>query len=163
MHIFSIFQLVSFLAAVYDLTIGYKHRCPTFLDNVFGVAPSEVHIHIRRIPLSNIPISEPDSAAWLMETFRSKDNLLSDFYSEGQFPNPGTESELSTAKCLMNCVAVIALISTFTYLSLFSSIWFKFYVSLACTFLASATHFNIRPKPVLGLLKTMFVHKAAKC
>ncbi|KAL0376131.1 UNVERIFIED_CONTAM: putative 1-acyl-sn-glycerol-3-phosphate acyltransferase 5 [Sesamum calycinum] len=31
------------LDAVYDITIGYQHRCPSFLDNAFGVDPSEVH------------------------------------------------------------------------------------------------------------------------
>ncbi|PPD85140.1 hypothetical protein GOBAR_DD17910 [Gossypium barbadense] len=45
---------------IYDVTIGYKHRCPSFLDNVFGVDPSEVHIHIRRVTLDDIPLSESE-------------------------------------------------------------------------------------------------------
>ncbi|KAK9000656.1 hypothetical protein V6N11_081145 [Hibiscus sabdariffa] len=60
-------DLRSTLDAVYDVTIGYKHRCPSFLDNVFGVDPSEVHIHIRRITLDDIPMSEREGAAWLMD------------------------------------------------------------------------------------------------
>ncbi|KAK4848163.1 hypothetical protein QYF36_009937 [Acer negundo] len=150
------------LDAVYDVTIGYKHRCPTFLDNAFGVDPSEVHIHVRRIPIHDIPTSEEEVATWLMNTFLFKDHLLSDFYSQGHFPHQGSEPELSTAKCLLNFVAVIALIGTFTFFTFFSSIWFKIFVSLSCAYLTSATYFNVRPVPVLGFLKAMFLRKLFK-
>ncbi|KAH9289727.1 hypothetical protein KI387_033844, partial [Taxus chinensis] len=70
------------LDAVYDLTITYKHRCPLFMDNAFGIDPAEVHIHVRRIPLSEIPGSEDGATAWLNETFHFKDQLLSRFNKE---------------------------------------------------------------------------------
>lgn len=140
--------MVFVCAAVYDVTIGYKHRCPSFLDNVFGVDPSEVHIHVQRIPLDSIPTSEDEISSWLMDKFRLKDELLSNFYSQGYFPQEGTEMELSTEKWLVNIVVAIALISICIYLTFFSSIWFKIYVSLVCAYLASATYFNIRPVPI---------------
>ncbi|CAN6459829.1 unnamed protein product [Victoria cruziana] len=68
------------LDAVYDVTIAYKPRCPTFLDNVFGIDPSEVHIHVCRVPLPEIPLLEPEAVSWLINTYQQKDNLLSDFY-----------------------------------------------------------------------------------
>ncbi|KAK4859403.1 hypothetical protein QYF36_004844 [Acer negundo] len=92
--------LRSSLDAVYDVTIAYKNQCPSFLDNVFGVDPSEVHIHIRRTPVKDIPVSDPEAAAWLIDAFQLKDQLLSNFKTEGGFPNQGTEEELSTLKCL---------------------------------------------------------------
>ncbi|KAF5448767.1 hypothetical protein F2P56_029271 [Juglans regia] len=146
-------ELRDCLDAVYDVTIGYKHRCPSFLDNVFGVDPSEVHIHVQRIPLDNIPTSEDKISSWLMDTFRLKDELLSNFYIQGHFPQEGTEMELSTEKWLVNIVPVIALISICIYLTFFSSVWFKIYVSLVCAYLASATYFNIRPVPIFCLVK----------
>ncbi|XP_050235138.1 probable 1-acyl-sn-glycerol-3-phosphate acyltransferase 5 [Mercurialis annua] len=146
-------DLRSRLDAVYDVTIGYKPQCPSLLDNVFGVNPSEVHIHIRRIALDDIPHSEEEITAWLMNTFQLKDQLLSDFYSKGHFPHQGTEGDLSTLKCSVNFVAVILWISICTYFTFCSSIWFKFYVSLVCCYLASATYFNVRPVPLLRLLK----------
>ncbi|GAY51926.1 hypothetical protein CUMW_138050, partial [Citrus unshiu] len=148
--------------SLYDLTIGYKHRCPTFLDNVFGVDPSEVHIHVQRIPTVDMPTSEEKVTTWLMNKFQLKDKLLSDFYSQGHFPRQGTEAELSTAKCLVNFMAVIALTITTTYFTFFSSIWFKVYVFLSCTYLGFATYFNVRPKPVLGLVKAMFSRKLSQ-
>ncbi|KAG6653222.1 probable 1-acyl-sn-glycerol-3-phosphate acyltransferase 5 isoform X1 [Carya illinoinensis] len=141
-------ELRDCLDAVYDVTIGYKHRCPSFLDNVFGVDPSEVHIHVQHIPLDSIPTSEDEISSWLMDKFRLKDELLSNFYSQGYFPQEGTEMELSTEKWLVNIVVAIALISICIYLTFFSSIWFKIYVSLVCAYLASATYFNIRPVPI---------------
>ncbi|XP_044490112.1 probable 1-acyl-sn-glycerol-3-phosphate acyltransferase 5 [Mangifera indica] len=146
------------LDAVYDVTIGYKYRCPTFLDNVFGVDPSEVHINVRRIPVIDMPTSEEEVGTWLISTFQLKDKLLFDFYYQGHFPHEGTEAELSTVKCLVNFTAVVVLISATTYFTLFSSVWFKIYVSLVCAYLASATYFNVRPVPVLNFVKAMFNH-----
>ncbi|KAK6136824.1 hypothetical protein DH2020_029419 [Rehmannia glutinosa] len=136
------------LDAVYDITIGYRHNCPSFLDNAFGIDPSEVHIHVRRISLNDIPTSEHQISSWLMNTFSLKDQILSDFYTRGHFPNEGTETGLSTVKCVVNFVLVMILTATCTFLTLFSSVWFKIYVTLVCAYMASATYFNIRPSPV---------------
>ncbi|KAM7253541.1 hypothetical protein ACFE04_021695 [Oxalis oulophora] len=141
------------LDAAYDVTIGYKNRCPTFMDNVFGTEPSEVHIHIQRIKLDDIPTSEQENAAWLINTFDLKDQLLSNFYSQGHFPNEGTEGYLSTIKCLVNFTSVTFLTVLFTYFTLFTSIWFKIYVTLACSYLATATYFDLHPVPVFGSRK----------
>lgn len=138
---------------VYDVTIGYKYRCPSFLDNVFGVAPSEVHIHIRCFPLDCIPESEDEISSWLMERFQIKDQLLSNFYGKGQFPNQVTEQDLSDVKSTLNCIIVVAVTVTCIFF-IFSSFWFKIHVCLVCAYLASATYFNVRPQPVLGFLKT---------
>ncbi|KAL7607139.1 hypothetical protein Lser_V15G18775 [Lactuca serriola] len=136
------------LDAVYDVTIAYKNRCPTFTDNVFGVEPSEVHLHVRRIPLDQIPSSETECNTWLLNTFQLKDQLLSDFISQGHFPNEGTEGELSTLKCLVNCIIVIAITSVFTYLAFFSSVWVKVYIGMSCAYLTYATAYGFRPTPV---------------
>ncbi|CAK9178565.1 unnamed protein product [Ilex paraguariensis] len=80
------------LDAVYDMTIAYQYRCPSFLDNACGVDPAEVHIHVRRIPVDEIPVSEGGASAWLIDTFRYKDQLLSEFNAKGHFPNQGISS-----------------------------------------------------------------------
>ncbi|XP_021867579.2 probable 1-acyl-sn-glycerol-3-phosphate acyltransferase 5 [Spinacia oleracea] len=141
-------ELRDSLDAVYDVTIGYKPRCPFFLDNVFGVNPSEVHIHIRRIPISNIPDSEEEMGTWLMNTFCLKDKLLSEFHSTDHFPNEGTENELRMMKYLVKVVAALTLTSICTFLTLFSFIWFKIYVLLVCLYLVYAAKFNYRPSPI---------------
>lgn len=144
------------------MTIAYKHQCPSFLDNAFGVDPSEVHIHIRRFPVEKIPASDSEAADWLMDAFQLKDQLLSDFKAQGHFPNQGTEAELSTLKCLVNFTVVISLTVYFTYLTFFSSIWFKIYVGLSCAYLSFATHFKIQPWPVFGFVRAMLYSKKTR-
>lgn len=136
-------ELRSSLDAVYDITIAYKHRLPSFLDNVYGIDPSEVHIHTEIIRVSDIPTSEDEVADWLMKRFRLKDKLLSDFSTLGHFPNEGTERDLSTPKCLANFVAVISTTSILIYLTLFSFVWFKIFVAFSCVFLTFATYYSI--------------------
>ncbi|CAA6653467.1 unnamed protein product [Spirodela intermedia] len=137
------------LDAVYDITIGYKHWCPLFRDNILGVGPSEVHIHVKRIPVNEIPLSENDVAGWLMDRFRVKDHLLSDFTAQGHFPNQGTEGDLFALKYVVIYALVIAATCTCTYLITFSSIWIKIYVLASCGYFVSATYFDLQPSPIL--------------
>ncbi|KAD4888769.1 hypothetical protein R6Q59_034336 [Mikania micrantha] len=147
------------LDAVYDLTIAYKNRCPTFMDNVYGVEPSEVHVHVRRISLEEIPVSENECNTWLLERFHQKDQLLSDFIARGHFPDEGTEGDLSTIKCLINCTVVLAITAIFAYLAVFSSVWFKVYIILSCAYLACATAYNFRPSPIHHYVKGLLLGK----
>lgn len=144
------------------MTIAYKYQCPHFLDNVFGVDPAEVHIHIRRIPVAEIPSSESEVADWLMDAFVLKDQLLQDFNSRGYFPSQITEKEISTSKSLVNLTVIVALTVVFTYLTLFSSFWFKIYIVLSCVSLASATYFSIRPTPILDYVKAAVFQRKDK-
>ncbi|KAJ4824494.1 1-acyl-sn-glycerol-3-phosphate acyltransferase 4 [Turnera subulata] len=150
------------LDAVYDVTIAYKHQCPSFLDNVFGVGPAEVHIHVRRIPAKDLPDSDDKASTWLLDAFQRKDQLLTGFKVQGHFDNGGAEQELSTLKGLVNITLVITLTAMFSYLTLYSSIWFKIYVILACAYLSSATYFKIRPLPVIPLLKKRLLARKAR-
>ncbi|KAG7020532.1 putative 1-acyl-sn-glycerol-3-phosphate acyltransferase 4, partial [Cucurbita argyrosperma subsp. argyrosperma] len=146
------------LNAVYDMTIAYKHQCPTFLDNVFGLGPSEVHIHVRRIPVDEIVASDEGATAWLTDKFKLKDHLLSDFIANGCFPEPRVQEQLSAFKCSMNFLLVISLTAIFAYLT-FYSFWSKVYVALSCIYLASVTYLRVQPEHDLGSLISMFVGK----
>lgn len=137
------------------MSIAYKNRCPSFLDNAFGVDPSEVHMHVRRISISEIPTSENDAAAWLIDTFQFKDQLLSDFKAQGHFPNQVAEAELSTIKCLVNSTLVLCLTAIFFYLTFFSYFYFRIYVCLSCVYLGLATYLKFQAMPVLGFVRAM--------
>lgn len=155
-------ELRNSLDAVYDVTIGYKPRCPLILDNVFGLNPSEVHIHIRRLSLNDIPKSEDKVGTWLIDAFCLKDKLLSEFYSTGHFPNEVKEKELCIIKCLLNCIAVLTITSICTYLTFSSSTWFKMYVLGVCVYLTVAMKYNYRPSPIFSVLSHCFRHQNVK-
>lgn len=137
------------LDAVYDLTIGYRNRLPLFLDNAFGMDPLEVHIHVKRIPISDIPLTENESSAWIFEEYARKDKLLSYFYREGTFPDSGTEGELSMSTGIINLCMILASTCVISSLVFFSSVWIKVYIALSCVYLATATYFNHKPLPIL--------------
>jgi lysocardiolipin and lysophospholipid acyltransferase len=143
---------------VYDITIAYKHRLPTFLDNVYGIDPSEVHIHIQSIQVFDIPTSEDEVGNWLIERFRLKDELLSEFSTLGHFPNEGTEGDLSTVKCLANFSAVVSVTSILTYLTLFSSPWFKIFAVFSCTFLTFTTVYHMHFPQLIGSPEATRIH-----
>ncbi|XP_024389863.1 probable 1-acyl-sn-glycerol-3-phosphate acyltransferase 5 [Physcomitrium patens] len=142
------------LDAVYDLTIGYKKRCPLFINNVFGTDPSEVHIHIRRIPISEIPQSEDGMTQWLYDLFYQKDQMLASFSKTGSFPDSGIEeSPLNIVEGVCN-VALHVVLSGWVFWCLFHSVWLKLYVAFASLLLAFSTYFDWRPKPVYSSLRT---------
>lgn len=128
------------------------------MDNVFGLGPSEVHIHVRRIPVGEIPASDDGASAWLMDKFKLKDNLLSYFTGNGHFPEPRVAEPLSVFKCSMNFILVVSLTAIFAYIT-FYSFWSKIYVALSCTYLASVTYLRVHPEQDLGFLISMFVGK----
>ncbi|XP_022997342.1 probable 1-acyl-sn-glycerol-3-phosphate acyltransferase 4 [Cucurbita maxima] len=146
------------LDAVYDVTIAYKPQCPTFTDNVFGLGPSEVHIHVQRIPAGEVPASDEGASAWLMDKFKLKDHLLSYFTANGCFPEPRIEEKLSAFKCSMNFILVISLTAIFSYLT-FYSFWSKVYVALSCIYLASVTYLRVQPEQGLSFLVSTLISK----
>lgn len=141
------------------MTIAYKNQCPSFLDNVFGVGPSEVHLHVRRVPVEEIPVSETKAASWLIDAFQIKDQLLSDFNVQGHFPNQVNEEEISTFKCLLTFTLVVSFTAMFTYFTFFSLIWFKLYVGLSCAYLAIATRSQFQMMPLTHYVRAFYNSK----
>ncbi|KAJ1674335.1 hypothetical protein EV182_003488 [Spiromyces aspiralis] len=79
---------------IYDVTIGYqglkKGQIPEIeygLVNMFawGIYPRQVHMHIRRFEVKNIPLDKPEFDQWLRERFYEKDRLMDTFYETGRF------------------------------------------------------------------------------
>ncbi|XP_066167181.1 probable 1-acyl-sn-glycerol-3-phosphate acyltransferase 5 isoform X2 [Oryza sativa Japonica Group] len=117
-----------------------EHGLP-ILNNV--LLPKTKGFHCCLQELRDSMDSEDEVADWLIERFKLKNKLLSDFSALGHFPNEGTEDDLSTLKCIANFVAVISTTTVLTYLTLFSSVWFKIFVAFSSAFLTFATLYSI--------------------
>eukprot|EP00249_Psilotum_nudum_P021764 c28235_g1_i1 orf=249-1703(-) len=137
------------LDAVYDITVGYKYRNPLFMDNAFGIDPAEVHIHIRRIAVSDVPESEADASKWLMQEFCRKDELLANLHNNGTYPDLRIENELDSLQGIISLCLILGCDCTFVSLIYFFSSYVKVYIALSCVYLAAATFFNHKPKPLL--------------
>ncbi|KAG6556530.1 hypothetical protein Mapa_001857 [Marchantia paleacea] len=133
--------------AVYDLTMAYKHRCPLFIDNLFGIDPAEVHIHVRRIPIKEIPTSEDEASTWLYDAFYRKDQLLTDFHRDGSFPNEIDEGQLDSRGFLIRLGIFTVSSLLVLRFALFQYWWLRVYVAFSCVALPALTFFNIKPAP----------------
>ncbi|HSM52509.1 MAG TPA: 1-acyl-sn-glycerol-3-phosphate acyltransferase [Thermoanaerobaculia bacterium] len=78
----SVTGLTGHVGAVYDVTIGYVGGLPSLWQWAKGQM-REVHLHVRRYPLAELPASPEALAAWLEERFREKDERLERFYAGG--------------------------------------------------------------------------------
>ncbi|XP_046565821.1 1-acyl-sn-glycerol-3-phosphate acyltransferase epsilon-like [Haliotis rubra] len=83
-------QMRTCLDAVYDITIAYGNTVaketgerlsspgmPEFLQG----GSKQLHLHISRIPLSEVPDKEEKLSQWVQQRFQEKEKLLSHFYS----------------------------------------------------------------------------------
>jgi 1-acyl-sn-glycerol-3-phosphate acyltransferase len=68
--------------AVYDATIAYEGPAPSLLELFFSV--ERVHIHTRRF--TQWPVSREEKAAWVIQRYVEKDELLKGFKARGAFP-----------------------------------------------------------------------------
>jgi 1-acyl-sn-glycerol-3-phosphate acyltransferase len=81
----SIDGLRSHLDAVYDLTIGYEQGVPDLWQYLQGLV-RRIHLHVRRVPVGELPQSADELRMWVLERWREKDELLEGFYATGAFP-----------------------------------------------------------------------------
>jgi len=75
------------LDAVYDMTIGYPEHMPRGeKDILLGIFPQQVHFHIRRYLISDIPLNtEKEFGIWLQQRWDEKEKLLTQFYKTKSF------------------------------------------------------------------------------
>jgi 1-acyl-sn-glycerol-3-phosphate acyltransferase len=80
----SIEGLGEHLHAVYDVTIGYVDGVPTLWQYITGRV-KEIHVHVRRFPVDELPKLEAELKQWLLDRFYEKDALLEAYYRTGSF------------------------------------------------------------------------------
>ena len=74
---------VDHLDAIYDLTVAYPYNCPQTEPEFFGGNfPKEVHFHVKRYPIANIPQSEDGLKDWCCQRWAEKEDRLKKFYTD---------------------------------------------------------------------------------
>ncbi|KAF1751550.1 hypothetical protein GCK72_018104 [Caenorhabditis remanei] len=86
LHLLNKMRQQEYVDYIYDITIAYPYNIvQSEVDLVIkGSSPREVHFHIRKIPISQVPLNETDASKWLTERWAVKEQLLHQFYSEEQ-------------------------------------------------------------------------------
>ena len=78
----SVVGLQGHISAVYDVTIGYVDGLPSLWQWAKGEM-REVHLHVRRTAVAELPGAPEGLAHWLQERFVEKDERLDRFYAAG--------------------------------------------------------------------------------
>jgi len=74
------------LDAVYDVTIGYQgDTIPSMLD-CFLRKVKHVDIHVKRFAIADLPQTDEDLSAWLIQRYVEKDQMMVQYQDTGQFP-----------------------------------------------------------------------------
>lgn len=76
--------------SIFNCTVGFdtKGLAPTLM-NILNGKPLVGHFHLERIPLEDVPSdSEEESAKYLRDLFKKKDDLFEGFLQAGKFPGP---------------------------------------------------------------------------
>lgn len=116
---------------LYDLTIGYQgvkaNENPEdvyTIPSIFSTCryPKQIHVHIRRFKISDLPKDDDAFAQWMFDRFVEKDQLMAHFYEHGKFPGecdaelPIVMKEPTPSFCLLwlsfvPCIPLIKLAS----------------------------------------------------
>ncbi|KAK6755231.1 hypothetical protein RB195_013920 [Necator americanus] len=83
-HLLTKMREANFVTYIYDITIAYPHNIvQSEIDLVLkGDAPREVHFHVKKISVNDVPRNEPDCGRWLNELWLQKEACLEGYYSE---------------------------------------------------------------------------------
>ncbi|KAJ1836614.1 hypothetical protein LPJ63_000106 [Coemansia sp. RSA 2711] len=93
-------QLRPRIEYLYDLTIGYEGlKSGDIPENEYGlvsmygkcVYPREIHIHVKRYPVADIPDDEEGFSQWMHNVFVEKDKRMAKYYELGRFPHDSSE------------------------------------------------------------------------
>jgi len=107
----SVHELRSTCNAIYDVTIAYsgtqspvtnKRLDPPELTEFLNGHSKQIHLHVNRIEMKDIPNEEDELNTWLMQQFVKKDKILEGFYfgnseEKGRLGDSGRRSALSLA------------------------------------------------------------------
>lgn len=82
-------MLGTHIDAIYDFTLCYTSSPkPSPLRALMDLAPKEVHLHIRRYPISTIPLNDDKKLKdWIFQCWKEKDELLDHFKQHQRFPD----------------------------------------------------------------------------
>ncbi|KAJ2759666.1 hypothetical protein IWQ56_005682 [Coemansia nantahalensis] len=93
-------QLRPRIEYLYDLTIGYEGlKSGDIPEDEYGlvsmygkrVYPREIHIHVKRHRVADIPDDEDGFSQWMLQVFAEKDERMAKFYELGRFPHTASE------------------------------------------------------------------------
>ena len=84
-HILATMRGANYLDYVYDVIVGYGDAIvQTEVEFAQGLCTRDIHFHVERYHVSEIPTEEAEIIAWIRTIWTMKEDILNDFYSTPQ-------------------------------------------------------------------------------
>jgi lysocardiolipin and lysophospholipid acyltransferase len=61
---------------------------PSLWSLMMGRPSSEIHLHVKRYTMSQLPTGDEELEQWLTQSFVVKNEMIANFRKTSQFPNP---------------------------------------------------------------------------
>jgi len=132
-HCYSNLRKYKTINCVYDVTIAYPDYIPQNESSLFKKMPKQIHFHVNKIKLENIPENESEVSKWLEERWQLKEQRLKAFYKNNEHFEqkmiPHLETDEVTKKDL-NMIGIGWIITSFSllFLTYYSKIYAIFLV-----------------------------------
>ncbi|XP_050533269.1 lysocardiolipin acyltransferase 1-like isoform X2 [Daktulosphaira vitifoliae] len=124
------------IEAVYDITIGYPDLIPqNEIDALCGVFPKNVHFHIKRYDISDLPKSTDGLKLWLIELWSEKEKRLAEFTLSSSFVSNSltvNNENTLTHNSLYLSFMFWTLIEVITVYNLITSSLFQYWCLIFC-------------------------------
>jgi len=140
-------QLQDSVDCVYDVTVAYSNtfdpetnkrkESPTMQDFLMAKT-KQLHLHVTRIPIANVPVDENELKSWLFSRYQEKDKLLRHFYScenseQAKFPGESQENYLPLYSVLPSFLFWSSTVVTCHLLKENRELYWKIGSMVACT------------------------------
>ncbi|XP_063613016.1 1-acyl-sn-glycerol-3-phosphate acyltransferase epsilon-like isoform X4 [Penaeus indicus] len=118
-------QLHDKIDAIYDVSVfydgtvdeqGIRGNAPQLVEFLSGKC-SKVHVHIRRIPMSEVPKEEEEVGKWLHQLYKEKDELAENFFTQDSEKRNNVEKLLHGHK---SSLSLWSTLSSFLFFSVIS-------------------------------------------
>jgi len=120
--------------AVYDVTIGYPDFLPRAIGALgLGITPKQIHYHITRYPIKDLPSDEKELATWLETRWNEKEKNLRKFYEETKSFNflPSDPKAKNHSGLFLQLVLAISFwfaLICLNFYAIFNTWWFIWYL-----------------------------------
>lgn len=111
----------SFVPAIYDMTVAIPKDMPSpTMLRILKHQPCQIHVHMKRRPMNEVPESDEAIAQWCRDMFMAKDSLLDKHLAHGTF---GEEDYKPIGRPLKSLLVVISWASLLSIASYRFFIW----------------------------------------
>ena len=109
------------LDCIHDVTVAYQEdRCYAEKDLVLGNFPKEIHLHIQKYDMADIPTESEDVGRWCVQRWAEKEERLKNFHTGSKSFVEGDEKGKLAADCSLYKTLALVFWTLFMWASFYA-------------------------------------------